>query len=70
MFPAADMSAWEAVANMKIREGAKAGAFKKLSGEGQPIKELGWAQRHQGNANALGDKILRNSNAAPSWLQV
>lgn len=66
---ASDMSAWEAVANRKIRQGMRQGEFDGLAGSGKPLQEIGWSDRAI-SEHALGEKILRNANAKPRWAQV
>jgi hypothetical protein len=65
-----DMSAWEAVANRKIRDGMKSGEFKNLKGEGKPLEGLGWSSKINTNDKALAEKLLRNANVSPEWVQV
>ena len=62
-----DLSAWEALANHKIRDSMEKGEFENLQGKGKPLKDIGMG--HSSDADALGNKILKNNNLMPHWIQ-
>ena len=61
-----DMSAFEILANARIRQAQAEGEFDNLAGKGKPLPDLGFDHHSE---HGLANKILKNSGVVPDWIR-
>jgi hypothetical protein len=66
--PKGDTSAWELLANHKIRQAIEAGELDNLPGHGKPLSAE-QQQTDYSHPEALGNKLLKNAGLTPAWIQ-
>lgn len=61
------MDEWRSIAEQKIRQAMREGAFNNLSGEGKPLDLE--ENPYEDPAQRMGHRLLKNNGFAPEWIE-
>jgi DnaJ family protein C protein 28 len=57
---------WESLANQRIEDAMRAGAFDNLPGKGKPLRSD--AEAFEPSDQRMANKLLKNNDLAPGWI--
>lgn len=60
-----DLDQWESLANQRIEEAMRTGAFDNLPGQGKPLRA---EDPFEPSEQRMANKLLRNNDLAPGWI--